>query len=80
MRMTIAQLEECERLLGTTCCLQFNEPPANYELALRQLNALPCYYIIYSLETTKITSNLRFKCEIVYLHTLALKNANMREL
>lgn len=40
MRMTIAQLEECERLLGTTCCLQFNEPPANYELALRQLNAL----------------------------------------
>lgn len=40
MRMTISQLEECERLLGTTCCLQFNEPPANYELATKQLNAL----------------------------------------
>lgn len=40
MRMTISQLEECERLLGTTCRLQFNEPPTNYELALKQLNAL----------------------------------------
>lgn len=40
MRMTIGQLEECERLLGTTCRLQFNEPPANYELAMKQLNAL----------------------------------------
>ena len=40
MRMTISQLEECERLLGTTCHLQFNEPPANYELAVKQLNAL----------------------------------------
>lgn len=40
MRMTISQLEECKRLLGTTCRLQFNEPPTNYELALKQLNAL----------------------------------------
>lgn len=40
MRMTISQLEECERLLGTTCRLQFSEPPANYELAIKQLNAL----------------------------------------
>lgn len=40
MRMTISQLEECERLLSTTCCLQFNEPPASYELAVKQLNAL----------------------------------------
>lgn len=27
-------------MLGTTCRLQFNEPPTNYELALKQLNAL----------------------------------------
>lgn len=51
MRMTISQLEECERLLGTTCCLQFNEPPANYELALRQLNAL-YRQLKYSVENT----------------------------
>lgn len=38
--MTISQLKECERLLSTTCCLQFNEPPASYELAVKQLNAL----------------------------------------
>lgn len=40
MRITTSQLEECTRLLGTTCRLQFNEPPANYELAVKQLNAL----------------------------------------
>ena len=40
MRMTISQLEECKRLLSTTCRLQFQEPPQNYELGLRQLNAL----------------------------------------
>lgn len=40
MRMTISQLEECKRLLSTTCRLQFQEPPQNYELGLRQLNSL----------------------------------------
>lgn len=40
MRITASQLEECTRLLGTTCRLQFNEPPASYELAVKQLNAL----------------------------------------
>ena len=40
MRMTISQLEECERLLSTTCCLQFNEPPASYELAVKQLDRI----------------------------------------
>lgn len=40
MRITIEQLTECKRLLGTTCRLQFEEPPPSYELGLKQLNAL----------------------------------------
>ncbi len=36
-------------------------------------------YLISKLETTKITSNLRFKCLAVHLYTFAPKIANMRE-
>ena len=51
MRMTMSQLEECKRLLSTTCRLQFNEPPASYELALKQLNAL-YRQLKYAIDTT----------------------------
>ena len=43
-------------------------------------NTPPVFQSKYKQETTKITSNLRFKCEIVYLYALAPKIANMREL
>lgn len=51
MKLKISQLKECERLLSTTCCLQFNEPPASYELAVKQLNAL-YRQLKYAIDTT----------------------------
>ena len=43
-------------------------------------NLPPVFQSKYKQETRKFTSNLHFKCEIVYLYALALKIANMREL
>lgn len=42
-------------------------------------NMPPVFQSKYKKETTKITSNLHFKCEIVYLYALAPKIANLRK-